>query len=112
MLLSSSDDHRERMLTRTNVRSVTQRNVFARFAIAAALHILLQKAHERILERGQGDSILRPLWSGNRRHDRVEIQFDQSAVFDLAFLWHAEQALRFEVIADGIHVIVLATGRR
>ena len=54
----------------------------------------------------QLDPVLRALRSGNARLHRRQIHFQKLAILDLARLRHPEQALRLEVLPEGIHLIV------
>ena len=106
MLLAAAHDNGQRMLAGANFGCITNRDLFARFPIAAIGDRLLQQLDELVFQIRKRDAILRPLWTGNAGHDGREIKFQHGRVIALAFSRNAEHALGLKIIPHRLYLFI------
>src|SRR5205814_2376020 len=65
---------------------------------------------KRLLKLGKIDAVLGPLWTGNARHDGVEIQFEFHGVVHVALTRYSPEALGLIVILECLAELIAAAG--
>ena len=71
-------------------------------------HLIAEGRHERLLQLGQFNPILRTLGAGDAGDDRSQVDFDQLGVIDFAQFRNAPEALGAVVVFVGLAMRVAA----